>query len=68
MREQGLVLHESIELHELLTIKNVSLTKALTMQILVSDNELKEIMQQEVITAREHIEELKDLLQHVNYE
>jgi len=67
MREQSLATHESLEIHELIAIKTVSLTKALTMQILVSDEELKEILRQEVTTSKKHIEELQQILKNINY-
>ncbi|MGY0372281.1 hypothetical protein [Clostridium sp. JNZ J1-5] len=64
MQSQGVAPHESIELHELLTFKNLCLTKSITMSPLLSDKELKSILQQDVTTTKQHIEELKELLEH----
>jgi similar to spore coat protein len=61
MRE-NLGVHESLELHELVTFKSLCLTKVSIMQGLVTDPKLKEIMQQDVGMTSQHIEELKDHL------
>ncbi|MBU8907891.1 hypothetical protein [Desertibacillus haloalkaliphilus] len=62
MREK-LGVHETLELHELLTFKSLCLTKASVMQGLVSDENLKELMQQDVTMATQQVEELK---KHLN--
>jgi similar to spore coat protein len=54
--------HEALELHELLTFKNVCATKASSMAALVKDEELKSILQQDFTTGKEHIKELNDLI------
>lgn len=64
MDEHRIAPHESIELHEILTFKNVCLTKAVTMSALVSDNELKSIMQQDITTTERQIRELRGLLEN----
>lgn len=58
--------HETLELLEVLTFKNVCLTKSKTMQALVQDEELKGILQADVKTAAKDIKELRDLLQKTN--
>jgi similar to spore coat protein len=58
----GLAVHESLELHELLVFRNLCCTKASTMQMLVTDPQLKAIMQRDVSTTTEHLRELRDLL------
>lgn len=63
MSNQGIAPHESIELHEILTFKNVCLTKAVTMSKLVSDEELKEILQHDAAASEVHIKELRDLME-----
>lgn len=63
---QGIAPHESIELHEILSFKNICLTKSLTMSPLVSDNELKAILQQDVAVNERHIKELRGLLERAN--
>ncbi|KAB7671257.1 hypothetical protein [Bacillus sp. B1-b2] len=54
--------HEVLELHELLTFKNVCLTKSTIMQSLVSDPRLKDIMKQDVISSTNQVKELKNHL------
>lgn len=66
MEQQGLLLHESIELHEILTFKNLCLTKAVTMSPLVSDNELKTILKEDAAATERHIKELKGFLQQAS--
>lgn len=62
---QGLATHETMELLELLTTKNVCLTKSKTMQTLVSDNELKTILQNDVQNTARQITELQSLISKV---
>jgi similar to spore coat protein len=57
-----LALHETLDLHELLTFKNLCLTKATTMSILVQDPELKSILADDVTTGTMHIEQLRIFL------
>ena len=59
MRE-NLGVHEFLEIHELLTFKSLCLTKSSVMQALVTDERLKEMMQQDVTMSTRHIEELKN--------
>lgn len=54
--------HEALELHELVTFKNVCATKSATMAGLVKDEELKSILQQDFTMGREHIKELNELM------
>ena len=54
--------HESFELHELLTVKNICATKSSAMANLVKDEELKGLMQNDFTASQEHIRELRDLL------
>lgn len=63
MNQQGFAPNETIQLHELLTFKNLCLTKSFTMSPLVSDDELKSILQQDVNTAQQHIKDLKGLME-----
>jgi similar to spore coat protein len=66
MSEQGLAPHESIELHEILTFKNLCLTKSISMSPLVSDAELKSILREDVAATKIQIEELKELMEKGN--
>lgn len=62
MNQQGFAPNENIQLHELLTFKNLCLTKSFTMSPLVSDDELKTILQQDINKTQQHIKELKGLM------
>ena len=66
MNQQGFAPNETIQLHELLTFKNLCLTKSFTMSPLVSDDELKTILQQDVNSAQQHIKELKGLMKQTS--
>lgn len=66
MPQQGIAPHESIELHEILTFKNICLTKSVTMSALVSDFELKTILQNDAATTEKHIKELRGLMEQAN--
>ncbi|MFT8342842.1 spore coat protein [Clostridium beijerinckii] len=66
MNDQSIAPNETMQLHEILTFKNTCLTKALTMSPLVSDEELKSILQQEVSVSEKHIEELRSLMEKSN--
>ena len=55
-------LHETLEIHELLTFKSICLTKAFTMSGLVQDPELKTILSNDLSTATRHIELLQEFL------
>lgn len=62
MNKQGLATHETLELHELLSFKTVCLTKTKTMQNLVQDEALKNIMQKDVQNSVADIQQLQSLL------
>ncbi len=66
-RQKVLAPHETLELHELITFKNICATKSSAMTALVKDEELREIMQQEFRVSQEHIRELSDLLQQSEF-
>lgn len=54
--------HETLEVHELLTFKNVCCTKAQAMETMVQDEELRKLLQADVRNGQEEIKELKGLL------
>lgn len=62
MSQQGLAVHETMEIHELLTFKTCCMTKSKTMQTLVSDQELKTMLQQDVQQSTRAINDLQSLL------
>jgi similar to spore coat protein len=55
-------LHETLDLHELLTFKNLCLTKSSTMSVLVQDEELKTILVNDAAAGQEHIRKLQGFL------
>lgn len=59
---QTYALHELLELHEIAAFKTVCMTKAKTMQLLVSDEALKQILQQDIQVSTRQLEEYKELL------
>lgn len=63
MEKLGMAPNETIQLHELLTLKNLCLVKSITMSPLVSDEELKGILKQDAATTEQHIRELKNLME-----
>ncbi|MDF2630526.1 MAG: hypothetical protein K0R39_4357 [Symbiobacteriaceae bacterium] len=60
--DQRFALHETLELAEVSAFKAVCNTKAKTMQILVSDPELKRLMQAEAELSNRQLQELNELL------
>ncbi|BCJ99600.1 spore coat protein [Anaerocolumna chitinilytica] len=63
MQEKGLAPNETIQLHEIMTIRNLSLTKIITMSPLVSDKELKNILKNNISASQQHIKELRGYLE-----
>ncbi len=59
--------HEALELHEIITFKNVCATKAATMAELVKDEELKCLLETDYNVAQSQISELQELVQRVNW-
>ncbi|WP_195694916.1 spore coat protein [Priestia megaterium] len=59
---KGLTMHETLEVHEILTLKTSCVTKGTAMLELVEDEELKKILEEDVQTSTEAIKELKKIL------
>jgi similar to spore coat protein len=55
-------IHETLDLHELLTFKNTCLTKSATMSNLASDTTLKDILAQDVSQSKQAIQTLQNLI------
>ena len=66
-RARRLAPHETFELHELLTVKNICATKSSAMANLVKDEELKTLMRNDFTASQEHIRELRDLLRRSEF-
>ncbi|MBY0116911.1 hypothetical protein MHB43_16995 [Paenibacillus sp. FSL H8-0317] len=55
-------LHEMLEVHEIAAFKTVCMTKCKTMQALVTDPELKQILKQDAILSQQQLQELGGVL------
>jgi similar to spore coat protein len=62
MEQHGLALHETLDMHEILNFKAVCMTKSQTMQALVTDGELKSLMQLDAEQSARAVGELQNLL------
>nr|WP_263328589.1 hypothetical protein [Neobacillus sp. Marseille-Q6967] len=62
MNTQYMAPHETYELHELLTFKNLCLTKSTMMGGLVQDSELKNILQQDVTKTKGQIQRMQEFM------
>ncbi|CAG9620900.1 spore coat protein [Sutcliffiella rhizosphaerae] len=60
MEKKSLAYHETMETHEVLNLKTVSLLKSKLMQGLCFDNELKALMEKNVQQSIAAINELKE--------
>ncbi|WP_310828849.1 hypothetical protein [Paenibacillus pedocola] len=58
-------LHEMLEVHEITAFKTVCLTKSKTMQVLVTDPELMQILQQDMQLSQQQLQELVGVLSKV---
>lgn len=63
MENKGIEPNENVQLLEMLTFKNLCLTKSVAMYPLVSDEELKAILKNDVSLGQQHVKELQSLLQ-----
>ncbi|MEB2273649.1 spore coat protein [Bacillus sp. ILBB4] len=59
---KGLAMHETLEVHEILTLKTSCVTKGTAMLELIEDEDLKKILEEDVQTSTEAIKELKKIL------
>ncbi|NEU59944.1 hypothetical protein [Paenibacillus sp. ALJ109b] len=55
-------LHEMLEVHEIAAFKTVCMTKSKTMQALVTNPELKQILQQDASLSQQQLQELGEVL------
>ena len=62
MSQQNFALHETLELHELLTSKTVCLTEAKARQQLVQDPALKTLIQQDIQQTTQSIQQIQNIL------
>jgi similar to spore coat protein len=57
-----LAMHETLEVHELLTFKQLCLTKATLMGAFIQDEELRTIFDHDVTLGQQHIQQLQQFL------
>ncbi|MFC3420086.1 hypothetical protein ACFOLA_11400 [Salinicoccus hispanicus] len=62
VEKPDLAVHETIELHEVMTVKQASLMKSDLMESLVEDSKLREIVRKEKKLSKKAIKELQELL------
>jgi similar to spore coat protein len=62
MAENNYTLHETMEIHELLNLKTISMAKFKLLQGLVFDEELKVLMQKDVSQSMQAVKALRGLL------
>ncbi|UHA60189.1 hypothetical protein KDJ21_026365 [Metabacillus litoralis] len=55
-------LHEVLEVQEIASFKTTCLTKSKTMRALVTDQELKDIMQQDITISSRQLDEYSSIL------
>lgn len=66
MHNNRLAAHETLDLHELIGLKNVCAAKAATMMGMVSDPQLRSFLQQDLQTATQHAHQIQNLLGGTN--
>jgi similar to spore coat protein len=59
MKKETLAFHETMEVHEILNYKTISILKAKLMQGICFDNDLKALMEKDVQQSISAIDELK---------
>lgn len=62
MNNQKLAPHELLDLHELLSFKNLCATKSSTMQGLIEDQKLKDIVSNDLNSTKRHIQDLQNVI------
>lgn len=65
--QRRLGIHEALELHELVTFKAVCASKSAAMMNIVSDSELRSLMQQDLEMAQQHIQRMQPFLEGAQY-
>ncbi|GED34762.1 hypothetical protein [Brevibacillus centrosporus] len=55
-------LHEQLEVHEIATFKTICMTKSKTMQAIVSDDALRQLLAEDVDVSTRQLEELSEIL------
>lgn len=63
MAPNKLAIHETLEIHEILTLKQSAILKAYAVQSLVDNNDLKKIIKKDIRRSEREIKELQELLE-----
>lgn len=59
-------LHETLEVHEIASFKTNCMTKSKTMRALITDEDLRQIFEQDVQVSTRQLQELSALLSKAN--
>lgn len=62
MHNNRLAAHETLDLHELIGMKNLCVAKSATMMGMVSDSQLRSFLQQDMQTATQQAHQIQSLL------
>ncbi|QGQ98105.1 spore coat protein [Paenibacillus psychroresistens] len=60
-QDQGYAVHETLELHEIISFKTLCLSKSKIMHALVSDSELSEIFKEDIKQSTKAIKDIQNL-------
>lgn len=63
MKQNMITPNETLQLNELLALKNLSLTKSLLMSPMITDADLKLIIKKDSMKCEAHIKELKSFME-----
>lgn len=63
MAANKLAIHETLEIHEILTLKQSAILKSYAMKSLVDDKDLKQILNTDIRRSEREIKELQELLE-----
>ncbi|MGE5485859.1 MAG: hypothetical protein ACM3X4_12665 [Ignavibacteriales bacterium] len=63
MKDTGLGFHETADLHELMTFKNVCAVKSTTMAGLASDPALRDLLKEDAQAATRAVKDISSLLE-----
>jgi similar to spore coat protein len=66
MKSGSITPSEMVHMHEILSLKNTCAVKASALQSLVSDQRLGKILEQDIATARQQLQDIKNVLTQTN--
>jgi similar to spore coat protein len=61
LEQQEYAVHETLELHEIISFKTLCLSKSKIMQALVSDSELNELFQEDIQQTTKALKDFQNL-------